>query len=170
MFVPRVYWLTGFSGAGKSTIALKLEEALRQRCGHVCLLDGDIIRNGLCSDLGFDAASRMENMRRMGEVAKLFHLAGVPVIAAFISPFREGREMVRSCLPPDIFVEIHVATSLEECERRDPKGLYKKARSGELANFTGISSPYEEPEHPDLRLDTGVLDVAACVNAILTHS
>jgi len=165
--LPRVYWLTGLSGAGKSTIAVALAAALRERQGPVCLLDGDVVRRGLCKDLGFDAASRMENARRMGEVAKLFHLSGVPVVAAFISPFREGREAVRRCLPAGIFIEVHVATPLEECERRDPKGLYKKARHGEIKDFTGISSPYEAPEQPEVRLDTRVLAVADCVAAIL---
>ena len=169
MSLPRVYWLTGLSGAGKSTIAAALAAALRQRHGPVCLLDGDVVRRGLCKDLGFDAASRLENARRMGEVAKLFHFSGVPVVAAFISPFREGREAVRRCLPMGVFIEVYVATPLEECERRDPKGLYKKARRGEIPNFTGISSSYEAPEHAEVTLDTCVLDVAGCVAAILAH-
>ena len=167
MTLPKVYWLTGLSGAGKSTIALPLHKALCERHGHACLLDGDIVRNGLCRDLGFDAASRTENIRRMAEVAKLFHLAGLPVVAALISPFRADRDMARRCLPEGVFMEIYVATPLSVCEQRDPKGLYKKARCGELHEFTGISSPYEAPEHPDLVLDTQKMDVASCVDAIL---
>lgn len=170
MTLPKVYWLTGLSGAGKSTIAVALTTALRERHGPVCLLDGDVVRRGLCRDLGFDAASRMENSRRMGEVARLFHLSGVPVVAAFISPFREGREAVRRCLPDGVFIEVYVATPLDECERRDPKGLYKKARRGEIPDFTGISAPYEAPEHPEVTLDTRVLDVAGCVAAILARA
>ncbi len=169
MLLPKVYWLTGLSGAGKSSIALPLYTSLRTQYGHACLLDGDVIRNGLCGDLGFDVASRRENIRRMAEVAKLFHLAGLPVVAALISPFRADRELARRCLPEGIFVEIYVSTPLSVCEQRDPKGLYKKARRGELLEFTGITSPYEAPEHPEIVLDTQTMDIAGCVDAILSH-
>jgi adenylylsulfate kinase len=148
-------WLTGLSGSGKSTIAYTLEHALVQR-GHLAyVLDGDNIRHGLNKNLGFSAADREENIRRIGEVAKLFADGGVVTIASFISPYRKNRDLVRalhaeSNLP---FLEIHVATSLETCEQRDPKGLYKKARAGQLKNLTGIDDPYEAPLKPELVLD-----------------
>ncbi|HTH17105.1 MAG TPA: adenylyl-sulfate kinase [Magnetospirillum sp.] len=148
-----VLWLTGLSGAGKSTIAMELERRLFLRGWQVTALDGDNVRLGLNSDLGFSEADRAENIRRVGEVAHLIAKAGMLVIASFISPFRADRDRVRA-IDPESFHEIHIATELEECERRDPKGLYKKARAGEIPEFTGITSPYEEPQAPELRLHT----------------
>ncbi len=148
-----VIWLTGLSGAGKSTIAMELERRLFLRGWQVTVLDGDNVRTGLNADLGFSEADRAENIRRVGEVTHLFAQAGMLVIASFISPYRADRERVRA-INPAAFHEIHVATELEECERRDPKGLYKKARAGEIPDFTGISAPYEAPEAPGLRLRT----------------
>lgn len=148
-----VLWLTGLSGAGKSTIAMELERRLFLRGWQVTVLDGDNVRTGLNSDLGFSETDRAENIRRVGEVAHLFAKAGMLVIASFISPYSADRERVRA-VDPEAFHEIHIATDLEECERRDPKGLYKKARAGELPDFSGISAPYETPEQPELRLRT----------------
>ncbi|NFV80130.1 adenylyl-sulfate kinase [Magnetospirillum aberrantis] len=148
-----VLWLTGLSGAGKSTIAMELERRLFLRGWQVTVLDGDNVRTGLNADLGFAEADRAENIRRVGEVAHLFAKAGMLVIASFISPYAADRERVRA-IDPDAFHEIHIATDLAECERRDPKGLYKKARAGAIPDFTGISAPYEEPAEPDLRLRT----------------
>jgi bifunctional enzyme CysN/CysC len=154
---PAVLWLTGLSGAGKSTIANIVEKKLVRMNRHTFLLDGDNVRHGLNKDLGFTDADRVENIRRVGEVAKLMADAGLIVITAFISPFRAEREMVRSMMAPGEFVEIHVDTPLEEAEKRDVKGLYKKARAGQLKNFTGIDSPYEPPEDPEIRIDTTVM-------------
>ena len=151
---PCVVWLTGLSGAGKSTIANLVEGWLALRGCHTYLLDGDNVRHGLNKDLGFTAADRVENIRRVGEVARLFVDAGVIVICSFISPFRAEREAVRALLDGNEFLEVHVTAPLEVCERRDPKGLYAKSRAGQLPNFTGIDSPYEVPDHPDLTLDT----------------
>ena len=151
---PCVVWLTGLSGAGKSAIANCLERKLHGLGRHTMLLDGDNIRQGLNKDLGFTEAARIENIRRIGEVARLMTDAGLIVITAFISPFTSDRAMVRSLIPQGRFIEIHVHTPLEECERRDPKGLYKKARQGEIPNFTGIDAPYEAPENPEIRIDT----------------
>ena len=151
---PKVLWFTGISGAGKSTIANLVEKKLHALGRHTFLLDGDNLRHGLNKDLGFTDADRIENIRRVGEVAKLMADAGLIVLTAFISPFRAEREMVRAMLPEGEFIEIFVDTPLEEAERRDAKGLYAKARAGELANFTGIDSPYEVPEHPEIRIDT----------------
>ncbi|HTU11603.1 MAG TPA: sulfate adenylyltransferase subunit CysN [Allosphingosinicella sp.] len=151
---PAVLWLTGISGAGKSTIANLVEKELARMNRHTFLLDGDNVRHGLNRDLGFTDADRVENIRRIGEVARLMTDAGLIVITAFISPFRAEREMVRQMIAPGEFVEIHIDTPLEEAERRDVKGLYRKARAGELTNFTGIDSPYEAPETPELRIDT----------------
>jgi bifunctional enzyme CysN/CysC len=151
---PCVVWLTGLSGAGKSTIANLLEKKLHAAGRHSFLLDGDNVRHGLNRDLGFTDADRVENIRRVGEVAKLMADAGLIVITAFISPFRAEREMVRALLPPGEFVEVFVDATLQEAERRDPKGLYAKARAGKLTNFTGIDSPYEPPTDPDLHIDT----------------
>jgi bifunctional enzyme CysN/CysC len=151
---PCVVWFTGLSGAGKSTIANLVEGWLALHGCHTYLLDGDNVRHGLNKDLGFTAADRVENIRRVGEVARLFVDAGVIVLCSFISPFRAEREAVRSIVDEGEFIEIHVTAPLEVCERRDPKGLYAKSRAGQLPNFTGIDSPYEAPEHPDLVLDT----------------
>jgi len=151
---PRLLWFTGLSGAGKSTIANLVEKRLHALGRHSFLLDGDNLRHGLNKDLGFTEADRVENIRRVGEVAKLMTDAGLIVLTAFISPFRAEREMVRALCPQGEFVEIFVDTPLAEAERRDVKGLYRKARAGELQNFTGIDSPYEPPENPEIRIDT----------------
>jgi len=147
-------WLTGLSGSGKSTIACILEQMLLQRKKHAYRLDGDNIRHGLNKNLGFNAEDRAENIRRIGEVAKLFTDAGVIAIASFISPYRTDRDSVRANLAPGQFVEVYVKVSLEEAERRDPKGLYKKARAGEIKQFTGIDDPYEAPERPEMIVET----------------
>ena len=151
---PRVLWFTGLSGSGKSTIANAVEKRLNLMNRHTFLLDGDNVRHGLNKDLGFTEADRIENIRRVGEVAKLMADAGLIVLTAFISPFRAEREMVRSMLPEGEFIEIFVDIPLEVAEARDVKGLYKKARTGQLKNFTGIDSPYEAPESPDIRVNT----------------
>jgi bifunctional enzyme CysN/CysC len=151
---PRVLWFTGLSGSGKSTIANAVEKRLNLMNRHTFLLDGDNVRHGLNKDLGFTEADRIENIRRVGEVAKLMADAGLIVITAFISPFRAEREMVRAMLPEGEFIEIFVDTPLAVAEARDVKGLYRKARSGALKNFTGIDSPYEAPEAPEIRVNT----------------
>jgi bifunctional enzyme CysN/CysC len=151
---PAVLWFTGLSGSGKSTIANLVEKRLHALGRHTFLLDGDNVRHGLNKDLGFTEADRIENIRRVGEVAKLMTDAGLIVLTAFISPFRAEREMVRAMLPDGEFVEVFVDTPFEEAERRDVKGLYKKARAGQLKNFTGIDSPYERPGAPEVRIDT----------------
>ena len=160
-------WFTGLSGSGKSTIATAVEKELIRRRTLAYVLDGDNIRQGLNSNLGFSPEDRTENIRRIGEVAKLFNDAGVVVLTAFISPYREDRDRVRETLPEDEFVEVYVECPLEECEKRDVKGLYKKARSGEIAAFTGISAPYEEPTHPELILQTQSQDLETCVRRVL---
>ncbi len=147
-------WFTGLSGSGKSTIARKVEELLYERGVHCYVLDGDNIRHGLNRDLGFSPEDRTENIRRIGEVAKLFVDAGLIVMTAFISPYRADRDQVRRMMDPGDFCEIYVACDLAVCEQRDPKGLYKKARAGEIKEFTGISAPYEEPVQPELVIDT----------------
>ena len=149
-----VLWFTGLSGSGKSTIAGALEHRLVREGYHTYLLDGDNVRHGLCKDLGFSDVDRQENIRRIGEVSKLMSDAGLIVLTAFISPHRAEREAVRSLFPDGEFLEVFVDTSLNECERRDPKGLYKKARAGDIPNFTGISSPYEQPLTPEIHLDS----------------
>jgi adenylyl-sulfate kinase len=149
---PCILWFTGFSGSGKSTIADALETKLAEMGYHTYLLDGDNIRHGLNKDLGFSAEDRKENIRRIGEAAKLFVDAGIIVLTAFISPFRSDRQMVRDIVDEGEFLEIFVDTPLEVCEQRDPKGLYAKARRGEIRDFTGIDSPYEPPESPDVHL------------------
>ena len=148
-----VLWFTGLSGSGKSTVAGALEQALHQLGVSTYLLDGDNVRHGLCRDLGFSDDDRKENIRRVGEVAKLMVDAGLVVLSAFISPHREERQMVRDLLGDGRFIEVFVDTPLAICEARDPKGLYKKARAGELRNFTGIDAIYEAPEQPEIRLD-----------------
>jgi bifunctional enzyme CysN/CysC len=165
--VPRVLWFTGLSGAGKSTIANLVEKKLHALGRHTFLLDGDNIRHGLSRDLGFTDADRIENVRRVGEVARLMADAGLIVLTAFISPFRAEREMVRAMLADGEFVEIFVDTPLEEAEARDVKGLYAKARAGELTNFTGIDSPYEPPVTPDIRIDTTKMSAAQAADAIV---
>jgi len=163
-----VVWFTGLSGAGKSTIAAAVEAELTARGLHTYSLDGDNIRFGLCRDLGFTADDRAENIRRIGEVAALMLDAGLIVLSAFISPARAHRDAVRSRLPVGCFVEVHVATSLAECEARDIKGLYAKARAGEIKGFTGIDDPYEAPENAELTLDTAGRTVDACVQDVIS--
>ena len=163
----KVIWLTGLSGSGKSTVANALESRLHAMGTHSYLLDGDNIRGGLNKDLGFTEADRVENIRRTAEVAKLMADAGLVVITAFISPFRSERDMARSLFKPDEFAEVFLDVSLDVAESRDPKGLYKKARRGDLPHFTGIDSPYEAPESADLRLDTSELSVEECVDRLL---
>ena len=165
-----ILWFTGLSGAGKSSLSHAVEEALHQLGCHTFVLDGDNVRHGLCADLGFSTEDRVENIRRVGEVSKLFIEAGVIVLTAFISPFRSDRERVRSLVPHGDFLEIYCDSPLEVCEGRDVKGLYKRARAGEIKDFTGISSPYEAPEAPELTVETGMLsieDSAARVMALL---
>ena len=152
---PCVLWFTGLSGAGKSTVAGMLEAKLAESGAHTYLLDGDNIRHGLCADLGFSATQRKENIRRIGEVAKLMADAGLIVLSAFISPHREDRQLVRDLLDDGEFLEVYVDTPLEECEKRDPKGLYKKARAGEIKQFTGIDSEYQAPLAPEIHLHAG---------------
>ena len=166
---PCILWLTGLSGAGKSTVANALEQMLHLRGQHSYLLDGDNVRHGLNKDLDFTDAGRVENIRRIGEVAKLFVDAGLIVVTAFISPFRSDRELVRKLVNEGEFVEIHVSTPLEVCEQRDPKGLYAKARTGSIKNFTGVSSPYEAPDNPELNLDTSRLSVQESVATIIRY-
>ncbi|HAG36479.1 MAG TPA: adenylyl-sulfate kinase, partial [Erythrobacter sp.] len=151
---PRVLWFTGLSGSGKSTIANEVEKKLALMNRHTFLLDGDNVRHGLNKDLGFTESDRIENIRRIGEVAKLMTDAGLIVLTAFISPFRADRQLVRDMIDGGEFIEIHVDTPLEIAEARDVKGLYKKAREGKLKNFTGIDSPYEPPESPEIRVNT----------------
>ena len=160
-------WFTGLSGSGKSTIAIALERELHKR-GLLCrILDGDNIRSGINNNLGFSAEDRVENIRRIAEVSKLFIDTGVITIAAFISPNNELREMASTITGKDNFLEIYVNTPIEECERRDVKGLYAKARKGEIKDFTGVSAPFEAPEHPALSLDTSVLSLEESVNKLL---
>ena len=164
---PATVWLTGLSGAGKSTLAFALERRLVE-LGRACfVLDGDNVRHGLNRDLGFSAADRHENIRRIAEVAKLMNEAGLIVISAFISPYREDREIARQIIGQDNFLEIYVSTSLQICEQRDPKGLYKRARAGGIAQFTGVTAPYEAPLAPALALDTAAMSVASCVDALV---
>lgn len=160
-------WFTGLSGSGKSTIAIALERELHQR-GLLCrILDGDNIRSGINNNLGFSAEDRVENIRRIAEVSKLFVDTGIITIAAFISPNNELRQMAASIIGKENFMEVYVSTPIEECEKRDVKGLYAKARRGEIPNFTGISAPFEAPENPDLSLDTSVLSLEESVNQLL---
>ena len=149
-----VLWFTGLSGAGKSTLAHAVEEKLHQLGCRTIVLDGDNVRHGLCGDLGFSDDDRIENIRRVGEMSKLFIEAGVLTLAAFISPFRQDRERVRNLFPHGDFVEVYVDCTVEVCESRDVKGMYKRARAGKISNFTGISSPYEAPESPELTVQT----------------
>ncbi|MCC5966346.1 MAG: sulfate adenylyltransferase subunit CysN [Natronohydrobacter sp.] len=165
---PMVLWMTGLSGSGKSTIANLVEKKLARMNRHTFLLDGDNVRHGLNKDLGFTDADRVENIRRVGEVAKLMTDAGLIVITAFISPFRSEREMVRAMMQPGEFVEIFIDTPLEEAEKRDVKGLYAKARSGQLKNFTGIDSPYEAPEAPQIRIDTARMSAEDAADLIVS--
>lgn len=162
-----ILWFTGLSGAGKSTLAHAVEDALCKMNCRTFVIDGDNIRHGLCADLGFSSEDRVENIRRIGEVAKLFTEAGIIVLSAFISPFRADRDRVRELVPEGDFIEIYCQASLEVCEERDVKGLYKKARSGEIPNFTGISSPYEPPEEPEIIVKTGEDSLEACAQQVI---
>ena len=164
-----VVWLTGLSAAGKSTIARELERNLLWLGKHPYVLDGDNVRRGLCSDLGFSPPDRKENIRRVGEVARLFAEAGLQCITALISPYREERAMVRRMFKPGQFIEVFVSAPIEVCERRDPKGLYAKARANQIRDFTGVSAPYEPPEHPEIVVETDRLTVAEAVRKILVH-
>jgi bifunctional enzyme CysN/CysC len=164
-----VLWFTGLSGSGKSTLALALEARLFAKGYHVYVLDGDNIRDGLNANLGFSPADRAENIRRVGEVAALFADAGTIIITSFISPYRSDRDLARGRVPAGKFIEVFLDVSVEVCERRDPKGLYKKARAGEIPEFTGVSAPYERPVAPELALDTESLDLDACVDTIVRH-
>jgi adenylyl-sulfate kinase len=162
-----VVWFTGLSAAGKSTIAVELERELFSHGKHAYVLDGDNMRHGLCSDLGFSPADRKENIRRVGEVARLFADAGFICITAFISPYRSDRDLARRIAPDGKFIEVYLNTPLTVCEQRDPKGLYAKARSGAIKDFTGISAPYEPPANAEIELHTERTTVAECVSAIL---
>jgi adenylylsulfate kinase len=161
-----VVWLTGLSGSGKSTIARSLEKRLIDEGRLAYVLDGDNVRHGLNANLGFSAEDRTENIRRVGEVAALFAEAGVITIAAFISPYRAGRDAARTAAPEGRFLEVHLAVDVSVCEQRDPKNLYKKARAGEITGFTGIDAPYEQPVEPELAIDTSTVEPAGCVDAI----
>lgn len=166
---PVVIWLTGLSAAGKSTIANGIERALVAQGKHTYLLDGDNVRLGLCKDLGFSDNDRVENIRRISEVANLFVDAGLIVISAFISPFTKDRALARAVVGSDRFIEVFVNATLEECERRDPKGLYSKARQGLIKNFTGIGSDYEPPVNPEIRIDTNNESIEAAVAKIIHY-
>jgi bifunctional enzyme CysN/CysC len=167
--LPAILWFTGLSGAGKSTIANRLEQKLLAIGVHAMLLDGDNIRHGLNRDLGFTDTDRVENIRRVGEVAKLMGDAGLIVVCAFISPFRADRQMAREIAGSHVFVEVFIDTPISECIRRDPKGLYAKAQAGAIPNFTGIDSAYEPPENPEIRLETIDADPDALADRILTE-
>ena len=165
--LPLTIWLTGLSAAGKSTLGFLLERQLID-AGHPCyVLDGDNVRHGLSRDLGFSDSDRTENIRRIAEVAKLMNDAGLIVITAFISPLRSDREMARSIIGDEQYREVYVSTTIEVCESRDPKGLYKKARAGLVKDFTGVSAPYETPLSPTLTLDTGVMTQEACLERLM---
>ncbi len=164
----KLLWFTGLSGSGKSTLAHALEEELHQRGCHTYVFDGDNVRHGLCRDLGFSIEDRTENIRRIGEMAKLFVDAGVIALTAFISPIREDRERARGLFPHGDFIEVYVKCSLEKCESRDVKGLYQKARAGEIPEFTGISSPYEAPVKPEINVDTEIDTLEDCIAQILS--
>lgn len=162
-----IIWFTGLSGSGKSTLAHAVEEALHSQGCRTFVLDGDNVRHGLCGDLGFSSQDRVENIRRVGEVAKLFMEAGIIVLTAFISPYRADRKRVRGMVEHGDFIEIYCDSPIDVCESRDVKGLYKKARAGQIGDFTGISSPYEEPESPELRVYTAATSLENCVKDIL---
>lgn len=166
---PCVLWFTGLSGSGKSTVAGAVEQALFALGAHTYLLDGDNVRMGLCKGLSFSDADRKENIRRIGEVAKLMADAGLIVLTAFISPHREDREQVRLLLPETEFIEVFVDTPLAICERRDPKGLYKKARAGEIKSFTGIDSVYEAPEAAEIRVENAEQPLSEAVDCIINY-
>lgn len=162
-------WFTGLSASGKSTLAIELEYILHQQRVRTYVLDGDNVRHGLNKGLGFSEADRHENLRRVGEVSKLFVDAGVLTMAAFISPYKQDRETIRQLFAGEEFIEVYVKCDLCVCESRDPKGLYKKARKGEIANFTGISDPYEPPETPEIIVDTGRMSLEESLNTVLEY-
>jgi len=166
---PCIIWFTGLSGAGKSTIAGAVEEKLYERGHHTYLLDGDNVRHGLNGDLGFSDADRVENIRRIGEAAKLFTDAGIIVLTAFISPFRADRRLVRGLVEEGEFIEVHMDTPLVNCEERDPKGLYEKARQGLIKNFTGIDSEYEEPEAAEIVIKSAEFGVDECATQVVDY-
>jgi len=164
-----ILWFTGLSGAGKSTLAHAVEKALFDRGCRTFVFDGDNVRHGLCADLGFSAKDRQENIRRIGEMSKLFLEAGIIALTAFISPFQSDRDRVRGLVKKDEFIEIFCKADISVCEQRDVKGLYAKARLGEIKDFTGISSPYESPVNPELELNTGIETLEACVAQVLAY-
>ena len=164
-----VLWFTGLSGSGKSTIGHRVERMLIERGAFAYVLDGDNVRHGLNSDLGFAPEDRVENIRRIGEVSRLFSDAGALVVSAFISPYRKDRDRIRALMPEGEFVEVFVDTPLEICEARDPKGLYKKARAGEISNFTGLDAPYEAPQHPEVHLQTANLSVDEAAEQVIRY-
>ncbi|MFT7228001.1 MAG: adenylylsulfate kinase [Methylophilaceae bacterium] len=166
---PCVIWFTGLSGSGKSTIAGAVEQKLYESGHHTYLLDGDNVRHGLNKNLGFSDDDRIENIRRIGEMAKLFTDAGLIVLTAFISPFRIDRRMVRQLVEQNEFIEVHMNTPIETCEARDPKGLYKKARAGEIKNFTGIDSEYETPEAAEITVNTKELNIEECADKVIEY-
>ena len=163
-----ILWFTGLSGSGKSTLANAVNAALFKKGLSSYVLDGDNIRHGLCKDLGFSDLDREENIRRIGEVSKLFLDAGIIVLTAFVSPFRSDRDKARSLVKQNDFLEIYCSANLDVCEKRDTKGLYAKARAGQIQDFTGISSPYEEPQNPDLKVDTGLRNLDECVGDVIS--
>ncbi|RBP90536.1 adenylylsulfate kinase [Cytobacillus firmus] len=164
-----IIWFTGLSGSGKTTLANELEEILNSKGISTYILDGDNIRQGLNSDLGFSQVDRKENIRRIGEVAKLFVESGIVVLVTFISPFASERKLVRDMVDKDEFIEVYVNCSLEECEKRDPKGLYQRAKKGEIKEFTGISSPYEVPENPEIILETSKNSIKECTESLYEY-
>ena len=164
-----ILWFTGLSGAGKSTLAHRVEEMLFELGCRTFVFDGDNIRHGLCSDLGFGSEHRQENIRRVGELSKLFVEAGMIALTAFISPFRSDRALVRSLVAPGDFIEIYCNAPITVCEDRDVKGLYKKARDGQIADFTGITSPYEAPEDPEISVNTGADSLENCAAAVIQY-
>ena len=166
---PCILWFTGLSGSGKSTIASAVEQKLFEMGYHTYLLDGDNVRHGLNKDLGFSNEDRVENIRRIGELSKLMVDAGLLVMTAFISPFKADRAMVRELVHSHEFIEVYMDTPIEECERRDPKGLYKKARKGEIRNFTGIDSDYEIPESPQIIVDTVENSIEECADFVVSY-
>jgi adenylylsulfate kinase len=166
---PCIIWFTGLSGSGKSTIAGAVEQKLYELGHHTYLLDGDNVRHGLNKNLGFSDDDRIENIRRIGEMAKLFADAGLIVLTAFISPFRDDRRMVRELVEQNEFIEVHMNTPIETCEARDPKGLYRKARAGEIKNFTGIDSEYETPEAAEITVNAKELNIEQCADKVIEY-
>jgi len=160
-------WFTGLSASGKSTIAHHLEKQLHEMGHSTYVFDGDNVRHGICNDLGFSEKDRSENIRRIGEMTRLFIEAGIIAITAFISPYKKDREMVRKLTGNDRFIEVYVKCPIEVCETRDPKGIYQKAKRGDIQNFTGISAPYEPPEHPDLTIESNIEDINSSVKKVL---